>query len=159
MIEIRIPSLDDAETFLDLIDELADYEELGRPEPGARERLVRDGFHDPRKYTPYLLYLDGEAVGYAMTFYTYSSFLALPTLYLEDIFVRPAARGRGVGRAAFRFLARRAVEEGCGRMEWVVLDWNQLAIDFYERMGARRMSEWHTYRLDAEQLARIAEAE
>jgi ABC-type dipeptide/oligopeptide/nickel transport system permease component len=96
-------------------------------------------------------------LGYAITFETYSSFLALPTLYLEDLFVIPEARGSGAGRAAFRHLAAEALRRGCGRMEWAVLDWNALAIGFYERLGAQRLSEWYTYRLTADQLRGIAE--
>jgi GNAT superfamily N-acetyltransferase len=147
----------DAEVFLSLVDALADYEKLERPSPEARTRLQRDGFGAaPRRFDPFLAELDGRAVGYAIVFETYSSFLALPTLYLEDLFVAPEARGHGVGHAFFRFLAGEAVRRGCGRMEWVVLDWNELAIGFYERLGARRMTEWHSYRLTADQLRELA---
>jgi GNAT superfamily N-acetyltransferase len=156
MVTIRPARPEDAEVFLSLVDALADYEKLGRPEPAARERLVRDGFGETKRYWPYLAELDGRPVGYAMIFFTYSSFLARPTLYLEDVFVVPEARGSGVGRAFFRFLAEEAVRNDCGRMEWVVLDWNRPAIDFYERMGARRMSEWYTYRLARDQLEAMA---
>lgn len=155
-IRIRPAERADAETFLTLVDALADYEKLARPTPEARERLVRDAFGERPRIGVHLLELEGRAVGYTITFETYSSFLALPTLYLEDLFVLPEARCHGVGRAAFRFLAGEAVRRGCGRMEWQVLDWNQLAIDFYERAGARRMSDWYTYRLTAEQLREIA---
>jgi GNAT superfamily N-acetyltransferase len=155
-VSIRPAAATDADVFLDLVDALADYEELDRPTPEARERLVADGFGDRPRFRAYLAELDGRPVGYAITFPTYSSFLALPTLYLEDLFVLPAARGTGVGRAMFRFLAAEAVRQGCGRMEWMVLDWNRLAIDFYERLGARRMGEWLGYRLTREQLEEIA---
>lgn len=158
-ITIRQGTPEDAPAFLALVDALAEYEELGRPSPEAHQRLVRDGFGERRLFTPWLAELQGRVAGYAMTFHTYSSFLALPTLYLEDVFVLPEVRGRGVGRAFFRFLARQAVREGCGRMEWVVLDWNRLAIDFYERLGATRLTEWHTYRLTGDQLERIAGGE
>lgn len=153
---IRSAAKEDAGVFLDLVEALADYEKLGRPAPAARERLLRDGFGESPRFRPYLAELDGRVVGYAITFHTYSSFLALPTLYLEDVFVLPDARGHGVGRAFFRHLAAQALREGCGRMEWVVLNWNRLAIDFYERLRAERMSGWSTYRLNAEQLAEIA---
>lgn len=155
-IEIRRAGPEDASVLLELVDALADYEKLERPTPEARERLARDGFGERPFYTPYLAELDGRAVGYAMTFFTYSSFLALPTLYLEDLFVLPDARAHGVGSAFFRKLAGEAVRAGCGRMEWVVLDWNQLAIDFYERRGARRLEDWLTYRLTREQLVELA---
>ncbi len=155
-VRVRPATEADAETFLSLVDALADYEKLDRPTPGARERLVRDAFGPSPRIGVHLLELDGEPVGYTITFETYSSFLALPTLYLEDLFVLPGARRHGVGRAAFRYLAGEAVRRGCGRMEWVVLDWNQLAIDFYDKLGARRMEEWYTYRLTAEQLRAVA---
>lgn len=155
-IQIRPATRSDAEVFLSLVDALADYEKLDRPSPDARERLVRDGFGAEPRFQPYLAELDGRTVGYAITFPTYSSFLALPTFYLEDLFVLPEARGAGVGKALFRHLAAEAVRQGCGRMEWVVLDWNQLAIDFYERLGATRLREWHTYRLTRDELAAIA---
>jgi GNAT superfamily N-acetyltransferase len=156
---VRPATASDAEAFLSLVDALADYEKLERPAPDARERLLRDGFGDRSAFRPYLAELHGEPVGYAITFLTYSSFLARPTLYLEDIFVLPEARSRGVGKALFRLAAAEAVERGCGRMEWAVLDWNQLAIDFYERMGARRMAEWYTYRLAGEQIGAVARGE
>lgn len=155
-VEIRRAAPDDAPVFLTLVDALADYEKLTRPTPEARARLVRDGFGETPLYTPYIAELDGRAVAYAMTFFTYSSFLALPTLYLEDLFVIPEARKHGVGRAFFRFLAETAVKAGCGRMEWVVLEWNQLAIDFYERIGGERLRDWHGYRLTREQLGSLA---
>lgn len=155
-VTLRAATRADAEVFLSLVDALADYERLARPTPEARQRLMRDGFGSRPRFQPYLAEVAGRAVGYAMTLETYSSFLALPTLYLEDLFVLPEARGRGVGRAMFRFLAAEATRRGCGRMEWVVLDWNRLAIDFYERLGARRMTEWFTYRLTADQLQTMA---
>jgi GNAT superfamily N-acetyltransferase len=146
----------DAEGLLTLIDALADYEKLERPTAEARIRLVRDGFTEPRRFTGYIAEIGSEPVGYAITFPTYSSFLALPTLHLEDLFVLPTARSRGVGRAILRHLARRALEEGCGRIDWVVLNWNQLAIDFYEGLGAERLGEWHSYRLSGSRLEELA---
>lgn len=148
----------DLPVFLDLVDALADYEKLPRPDPEARDRLARDGFGRTRRFDPYIGEVEGEVAGYAITFHTYSSFLARPTLYLEDVFVLPDARGQGLGRAFFHYLANEALRQGCGRMEWVVLTWNDLAIDFYERMGATRMSDWHTYRFTAGELQRVAGA-
>jgi GNAT superfamily N-acetyltransferase len=158
-IEVRPATPADAATWLSLVDALADYEKLARPTAEARERLRRDAFGpEPRRIQVYVAEVGGEAVAYAITCETYSSFLALPTLYLEDLFVLPHARRGGVGEAIFRYLAAEALRRGCGRMEWVVLDWNQLAIDFYDRLGARRMSEWYTYRLTDEQLRALADA-
>lgn len=157
-VHIRAAAEADGETFLALVDALADYEELARPTPEARGRLLRDALGPPpRRIRAFLAEIDGRAVGYAITCETYSSFLALPTLYLEDLFVLPEARRAGVGSAFFRFLAGEAVRGGYGRMEWVVLAWNQLAIDFYEKLGAERLGGWHTYRLTSEQLRGIAE--
>ena len=156
MIEIRSVAPGDVDVFLGLVDALADYERLPRPTADARQRLARDGFGEKPLFHAYLAWLDGRAVGYAITLFTYSSFLARPTLYLEDLFVLPDARGSGVGKKLFTFLAGEAVRAGCGRMEWVVLDWNQLAIDFYERLGARRLTEWYTYRLAGDELEIVA---
>ena len=149
----------DLPVFLDLIDALADYENLPRPAPDARERLAQDALPSngrPQRFEALLAEVGGAVVGYAVYFMTYSTFLARPTLYLEDIFVRPEARGIGAGRALFQACVREAVRRECGRMEWVVLDWNTPAIEFYERRGARRLREWHTYRLDGEALRRAA---
>jgi GNAT superfamily N-acetyltransferase len=154
-ITIRPATPADGETFLTLVDALADYEKLDRPTPEARGRLIADAFGERPRISVFLGELDGRAVAYAIILETYSSFLALPTLYLEDLFVIPEARRFGMGRAFFRELAGEALRRGCGRMEWVVLDWNQLAIDFYDKLGARRLTEWYTYRLTDEQLREI----
>ncbi|HEV2149515.1 MAG TPA: GNAT family N-acetyltransferase [Longimicrobiaceae bacterium] len=157
-IRIRPASADDADAFLALVDALADYEKLDRPTPEARERLLRDAFGPEPRIRVHLAELEGRAAAYTITLDTYSSFLALPTLYLEDLFVLPETRRNGIASAFFRFHAGEAARKGYGRMEWQVLDWNQLAIDFYDRLGARRMSDWFTYRLSAEQLREIAGA-
>jgi GNAT superfamily N-acetyltransferase len=160
---VRPLAPEDVPVFLELIDALADYEELPRPEADARERLAQDalpagcvGENRPARFEALLVEVGGVVVGYAVFFMTYSTFLARPSLYLEDIFVRPEARGAGAGKALFRACAEEAVRRGCGRMEWVVLDWNMPAIAFYERRGARRLREWHTYRLDGEALRSAA---
>ena len=156
-VTVRPATPADAETWLDLVDALADYEKLARPTAEARRRLVTDDFGpEPHRIQVYIGEVDGRAAAYAITCETYSSFLALPTLFLEDIFVLPEARRAGIGRAIFGFLAAEALRRGCGRMEWQVLDWNQLAIDFYEKLGARRMREWYSYRLTADQLREVA---
>ena len=156
MIEVRPARPDEAEVFVALVDALAEYERMPGPTPEAKQRLVHDGFGPNPRFQVYLALRDGEPVGMAMTFETYSSHLALPTLYLEDLFVLPAARRSGAGSALFRFLAGEAVRRGCGRMEWQVLDWNRLAIDFYEKLGARHMSEWYMFRLTGDQLREMA---
>lgn len=149
---IRRATAADAETFLALVDALADYEKLDRPTPEARARLSRDAFGPNPRIEAWLAEDNEHAIGYAITFETYSSFLALPTLYLEDLFILPEYRKRKAGWSMFRTLAAEAVRRGCGRMEWAVLDWNQLAIDFYERLGAKRLKDWYVYRLTNEQL-------
>src|SRR5688572_17248904 len=100
--------------------------------------------------------VNGDPAGFAVWFYNYSTFLSRPGLYLEDLFVLPECRGRGVGRALLQHLARVAVSRGCGRMEWAVLDWNDLAIRFYLSLGAQPMSEWTVYRLTGDSLKRLA---
>jgi GNAT superfamily N-acetyltransferase len=143
---------DDALALLDLIDGLADYEKLARPDAAARERLINDAFANPPRFHALIADLDGTPVGYAMYFFTYSSFQARPTLYLEDIFVLPDQRGAGAGIALFRAVAAEAVRQGCGRMEWQVLAWNEPSIKFYERLGARHLDGWLPFRLDGEAL-------
>ena len=142
----------DAAAFLDLVDALADYEALPRPTVDARERLVRDAFGERRRFNLLLARLDKHPVGYAAFFETYSTFLALPTLYLEDLFVLSDARGCGAGGALFDRLRLEARQRGCGRMEWSCLNWNELAIGFYARRGASHLEEWRSYRLNADQL-------
>lgn len=156
-LRVRPLEAPDIPVFLGLIEALARYERLDPPDPAARERLARDALTDPPRFRTLLAELDGRVVGYAVSFETYSTFLALPTWYLEDLFVLPEARGRGVGAALFRACAAEAVRLGCGRMEWQVLAWNDLAAGFYEHMGASPLHEsWQCYRLDASQLERIA---
>jgi GNAT superfamily N-acetyltransferase len=156
---IRPATAADAQDWLGLVDALADYEKLDRPKPDARERLIHDAFGPNPRIWVWMAEDQGRPVGYAIVCETYSSFLARPTLYLEDLFVLPDARRGGIGQAFFRVLAAEALRRNCGRMEWVVLDWNQLAIDFYEKLNARHMREWYTYRLTADQLEEIAAPE
>jgi GNAT superfamily N-acetyltransferase len=138
---------EDAPAILALIDALADYEKLTPPDQSARERLIRDLFGPRPRIECFLAFMDSYPVGYAITLETYSSFLALPTLYLEDLFVLPEYRSRKAGYALFQTALEEARKRGCGRMEWCVLDWNRLAIDFYERLGAQHMKEWLRYRI------------
>jgi GNAT superfamily N-acetyltransferase len=153
---IRLATRADKASLLQLIDSHADFEEMERPTAEARERLMRHGFGDHRRFSAFLASLDGVDVGYAITYEGYSSFLARPTFYLEDIFVYESARGRGFGGAMFQFLVEEAVDRGCARMEWMVVDWNDNAIGFYERRGAVQLSEWHSYRLEESQLRTLA---
>jgi GNAT superfamily N-acetyltransferase len=152
---VRPATPNDAQAILRLVRGLADYEKLTPPDANAEARLVRDMFTNPPRIQAFIGECDGVPAGYAFVFETYSSFLALPTLYLEDIFVLPEFRKRKLGLALFTAMVSEAHRRGCGRMEWSVLDWNKLAIDFYERLGAQHLKEWRVYRLvrtDMEQI-------
>jgi GNAT superfamily N-acetyltransferase len=141
----------DSEAILMLIDALADYEKLDPPTEEAKQRLLADAFAERPRFDIFLAEMpDKSLVGYAFVLENYSTFLALPTLYLEDLFVLPEARGTGAGSALFSKVAAEAKRRGCGRVEFVVLDWNTLAQDFYKRKGAKHLTDWHFYRLDAE---------
>ena len=156
-IAVRKARGEDAPGVLELVDALADYERLPRPDAGARERLLRDGFGPTPRFDLLVGERDGTPVGYALFFETYSSFLARPTLYLEDLFVHPDHRKCGLGLALFRAVASEAARRECGRMEWAVLTWNRLAIDFYERLGAVALEEWRTFRLTGDALGAVAQ--
>jgi GNAT superfamily N-acetyltransferase len=155
-ITIRKAVLSDGPVILSLVEALAAYEKLEPPDREAGERLLRDLFSGRPRLECYLADLEGRPCGYAFVLETYSSFLALPTLYLEDLFVLPESRGKKAGYALFRAMVREARTRGCGRMEWTVLDWNEPAINFYKRSGARHMREWHLYRLVKADMERIA---
>lgn len=151
---IRPGTTRDAGIITALIHGLADYERLPRSTTTAAIR--RHGFGRRRQFETLICRLDGRPVGLALYTFTYSTFLARPTLWLEDLFVRPEARGRGAGLALLRALARIAVRRRCGRMEWTVLDWNRPSIRFYRRLGADLMKQWILTRLAGEPLARLA---
>ena len=148
---------DDVPTILALIRELAAYEKLLDRVSASEDSLRRDLF-GPRTFVEVLIgRLDGEAAGYALFFHSYSTFLAMPGIYLEDVFVKPAARGKGVGKALLRAVARAARDRGCGRMEWSVLNWNTPAIEFYESLGAVPHEGWTTYRMDEAAISALAQ--
>jgi len=150
----------DAALLLELIRELAEYEGIAEGLLATADDLRRTLFGE-RPYAEALIARRAggelvEPVGFALYFHNYSTLLGRPGLYLEDLYVRPAARGRGIGRALLARLARIARERGCGRMEWWVLDRNEPAIRFYRRLGAAAMDEWTVYRLTAAQIERLA---
>jgi len=158
-VEVRPLGPGDIEDFIELIEALAGYEQLTPPDEAARERLAADALAARPRFYARLAHLDGRAVGYAVFFETYSTFLALPTLYLEDLFVLPDVRGAGIGDALFRSCAAEAVRRGCGRMEWQVLRWNDLALGFYDHRGATPLHEaWLCYRLAGDALRALAES-
>ena len=154
-VNVRPATPDDAGVIIKLIIALAEFERLPPPDEAARERLLADAFGSRPRFEIFLAELDGQVVGYAFVFETYSTFLALPTLYLEDLFVLPEFRGQKVGYALMTHLAQEALSRGCGRLDWVVLDWNANAIAFYERLGAQPLDEWRLYRLDLDGLERL----
>ena len=136
----------DVPVIFELIGELADYERLRHKMVGNANDLERHLFGEPRFAHALVAEWDGLAAGFALYFFNYSTFLCRPGLYLEDLFVRPAQRGRGIGLALLTALEQRARQLGCGRLEWSVLDWNESAIEFYRRFGARPMQDWILYR-------------
>lgn len=135
------------ERFNDLVNALADYEKLDRPTAEAVQRLHDDAFGEFPRFEVFLAFHEGAAVGYAIMLETYSSFLAKPTIYLEDLFVLESARGLGIGSALFNHVRAIGKARDCGRMDWQVLDWNQPAIDFYKRKDGEHMKDWLTYRI------------
>lgn len=146
----------DVALLLRLIKALADYEQLSG-EVVASETLIRDALFGPKPSAEAAIaYAGDDAVGFAVWFYNFSTFVGRPGLYLEDLFVLPEWRGRGIGRALMGHLARLAVARGCGRMEWAVLDWNEPAIRFYRSIGAQAMDGWTVYRLTGDALTRAA---
>ena len=140
----------------ELIHALADYEKLGH-EVRFDEATLGEKLFGPRPYAEVLIAeVQGEAQGFALFFHNFSTFEGRPGIYLEDLFVRPEARGLGLGKALLAELARLALERGCARLEWWVLDWNEPAIGFYRKLGARPMDEWTVMRVDGAALAALA---
>lgn len=133
-------------SFLNLIDELAKYEKLKAPTKDAKVRLKKDCL-DKKLFKAYLAYSNEKPVGYCIYYFTYSSFLALKTFYLEDIFVLEEFRGSGIGSQLFNFCSSIAKKEGCSRMDWVVLNWNKSAIKFYKKRNAKAL-QWIYFRLE-----------
>ncbi len=155
-ITIRPAAEHEVSLVLAFIRELAEYERLSHQVVATEEGLRRALF-GPRPFAEVVFAcLDGEPVGFALFFHNFSTFLGQPGIYLEDLYVRPAARGRGVGRRLLEWLARLAVERGCGRLEWAVLNWNEPAIGFYRRLGAAPLEEWQIFRLTGPALERLA---
>jgi GNAT superfamily N-acetyltransferase len=154
---IRLAESEDAELLVSLVRELAVYENLEQHALATADAFRRHLFGPDRAAEAAVAEVGGEPAGFALWFATFSTFRGQPGLYLEDIFVRPGYRGGGIGKALLATVARRAVERGCGRLEWSVLNWNDPAIGFYRSLGARPMDEWTVYRIDDEPLKRLAE--
>ena len=152
---IRNAEARDLPSVIALIRALATFEKLAGPDDQAAARLTSDFARGDRFELLVAQMADGAIVGYALFFMTYSTFRARPSLYLEDVFVLPERRGGGIGRVFLERLARIAVERGCGRFEWTVLDWNVRAQDFYRSLGARILPEWQVCRVDGEALQKL----
>lgn len=152
----RFAAVSDVHIILTFIRELASFEGLLDQVVADEATLVESLFGSRPSAEVVLADLDGEAVGFALFFHNFSTFLGRPGLYLEDLYVRPHARGRGIGKRLMSFLARIAVQRKCGRFEWWVLDWNQRAIEFYRTIGAIGMDEWTVQRVTGTALTRLA---
>lgn len=157
--QIRPAAPGDVHVILGFIRGLATYEKLLHEVEATEEKLTATLFPSgnlPPAAECVLAFLDGQPAGFALFFSTYSTFLAKPGLYLEDLFVEPGLRGRGIGRALLLYVARLACARGCGRLEWTVLDWNEPAIRFYESIGAIKMPDWRICRLAGKSLSKLA---
>lgn len=146
----------DTAKILYFIRELAAYERM-LDQVVATEDLLREQIFVQKKAEVLFAVLDGEEIGFALFFHNFSTFLGRAGLYLEDLFVRPEHRGRGIGKSILKKLAQIAVERGCGRLEWWCLDWNKPSIDFYLSLGAEPMSDWTVYRVAGDRLKALAE--
>ena len=156
-LKIRPGTSADAETIAGLVRELADYEKLLPEAKGTAADFARELDAPDSVIRVLIAEWNGEPAGFALYFFNFSTFVARPGLYLEDLFVRPALRSHGIGRALLRELARIARARQCGRMEWAVLDWNEPALRFYQTLGARPMKEWIVHRLTATEIQKLAE--
>ncbi|NQZ02044.1 MAG: GNAT family N-acetyltransferase [Bdellovibrionales bacterium] len=154
---IREATKEDIPEILRLIQLLAEYEKEPDAVKTTAEDLLRDGFSDKPYFNCLMAEHEGVVRGFALYFYNWSTWEGRPSLYLEDLFVEPEARGSGLGLELLKTLAGIAVEKNCKRFEWSVLDWNQLARDFYHKLGAKHMEGWLPYRMEGEALKRLAE--
>lgn len=153
---IRLAEKHDVPLILTFIRELAEFERLSHEVVASEALLEASLFGEKPAAECLIAQWNGDPVGFALFFTSFSTFLARPGLYLEDLYVRPSARGRGIGEALLQRLARLTVERRYGRLDWCVLDWNSGAIRFYDRIGARPMSDWRIYRLTGEKLREVA---
>lgn len=153
--EIREATEADVPLILQFIRDLAVYEKLEHKVIATEAALRQTLFGNPRFAEVVFACVDGTETGFALFFHNYSTFLAQPGIYLEDLFVKPEFRGRGIGKALLAHLAKLAIERGCGRVEWAVLDWNTPSIEFYKSLGAVPMSDWVVYRLTGNALQQL----
>ncbi len=155
-LQLRFAQDKDTAVILGFIRELAEYEDL-LDEVSATEDILKEALFTKKAAEVILAEFDGEPVGFALFFHNFSTFLGKAGLYLEDLYVKPDMRGRGVGKVMLSFLARLAMERKCGRLEWSVLDWNKPSIEFYKSMGAVPMEDWTIYRITGRSLKELGE--
>ena len=155
-LKIRETSEEDCGLILSFIKEIAEYEKLS-DEVVATEEILKESIFNNNRAEVVIVELDGKAVGYALYFYNFSTFNGKSGLYLEDLFIKKEFRGRGIGKEVFKFLGKKAKEEGCKRMEWSCLDWNEPSIKFYKSLGAVAMDEWTVYRLTEREINKLSE--
>ena len=156
MLRLRPAKPADVPVILQLVRALAEYERAPETVVATEQDFLHHGFGPTPRFSVLLAEDEGTVAGFALWFFTFSTWLGKPGLFLEDLFVRPELRGRGIGKALMLELARIAVREGCGRFEWNVLDWNQPSIDFYRSLGARQLDEWVGCRLEGDALRALA---
>jgi GNAT superfamily N-acetyltransferase len=156
MLQIRAAQAEDVGTILKLIRGLAEYEHEPQAVEATEQDLLRDGFGDHPRFHCALAEWDGKPVGFALYFYNYSTWKGRHGIFLDDLFVYPEHRGKGIGKALLLHVARIAAAQNCGRYEWLVLDWNTPAIEFYESLGGKRMKQWLPVRVEGEALQELA---
>lgn len=156
-LEIHPARREDIPVILEMVLELAEFEKLAHELVATREDYERALFGDPAAAEALLAEVGGEPVGYAIFFSTFSTFVGRPGIWLEDLYVRPGFRRKGIGKTLLQAVGKVAEERGAGRYEWNVLDWNRNAIDLYEKMGGRILTDWRTVRLDREGIERLPE--
>ena len=153
---IRNATSNDLNMLIEFIHDIAEFEELAHEVSFTKDELMESMFGNDRTAEAIIAENEGVAVGFAVYFQNFSTFKGKPGLYLEDLFVKPDWRKHGIGRALLVRLAQIAVERGCPRFEWVALDWNQNAIDFYEKLGAKQLNDWRIFRMEGESIAQLA---
>lgn len=154
--EIRFASENDTAIILGFIKALAEYEKMA-DEVVATPEILKEWIFDKKKAEVIFAVENGKEIGFALFFHNFSTFLGRAGIYLEDLFVLPEYRGKGYGKALLKFLAKTTVERGCGRLEWVCLDWNKPSIDFYLSVGAKPLDDWTIYRMTGENMKNFAE--